>query len=164
MCQSLFDHHKTKPRSTHCSGLINRYVGNLQPCRACFRLPARVCAQERGERELIIDALGNAASAAAPAAIRHQYPQHHFAPLRRLVEARNRCYGSTANSFGEYAPEPTQKRKEGRPLVRDSTMNRPLVSRSVGSGPIQGVIAYKIQKPIHGPHLRLGFLTTGRTR
>jgi hypothetical protein len=67
---------------------------NLPPMPGVFPdYPAPVVRNAAGERELTHDALGNAASAACGRVSRHQYPQHHFASLARLVEAGKSLLG-----------------------------------------------------------------------
>ena len=66
--------------------VINRYIGNLPPMPGVFPdYPAPVVRNVGNERELV-DALGNAASAARGRPPCHEYSQHLVASLARLAQ------------------------------------------------------------------------------
>jgi hypothetical protein len=67
--------------------VMNRYVGNLAPMRACFPIIARRYRPQCGHRTRVgRHAVGHAAAAAHWRAIGHQHPQHVLAKLARLAQ------------------------------------------------------------------------------
>jgi putative SOS response-associated peptidase YedK len=68
--------------------VINRYVGNLPPVPGVFPdYPAPVLRNDQGEREMVMIALGHAATAEVRRGAFHQHSQHVVAALARLAEA-----------------------------------------------------------------------------
>jgi putative SOS response-associated peptidase YedK len=101
------------------------------------------------------DALGNAATATHKWATCHEYSQYLVSALAGLAETESRCL-VPANSFAEYAPEPMSSGSR--------SMMIPRRSRLPVFGPnSKGTVGTK-SKPIPGPRLVYGFLTTARTR
>jgi putative SOS response-associated peptidase YedK len=98
--------------------VINRYVGNLhnlQPMPGVFPdYPAPVDRAAGAERELTMR-WGMPASAARRG---FQYPQHDFAPLARLVEARKSLLGPGKQLRRVRAGTEPRDQKEGRGVVR----------------------------------------------
>ena len=88
--------------------VINRYVGNLQPMPGVFPdYPAPVVRNERGERELTMMRWGMPppprAGGYPVTNIRNTTSPH----WRGWLKPENRCL-VPANSFAEYAPEPSR--------------------------------------------------------
>jgi putative SOS response-associated peptidase YedK len=74
--------------------VMNRYVGNLPPMPGVFPdYPAPVV-RNAGSARARPDALGHAATAADRRAASDQHPQHFFAALARLAEARKPLLGA----------------------------------------------------------------------
>lgn len=94
----------------------------------------------------------------ALAARRSQYPQHLVTALARLVEAGKPLPGAF-NSFAEYAPEPNPETKKKDVVWFALNDDRPLAAFAGIWTEFKGDRGTK-SKPIPGPHLVYGFLTT----
>jgi hypothetical protein len=93
-----------------------------------------------------------------PTAHRHPYPQHHFTHWRGWLKPENRCL-VPFNSFAEYAPEPNPETKKKDVVWFALNDNRPLTAFAGIWTEFKGNRGTK-SKPIPGPHLVYGFLTT----
>ena len=101
-----------------------------------------------------VDALGHAAAASAHRrAACDQYPQHQLAAL-----PKNRCL-VPFNSFAEYAPEPNPETKKKDVVWFALGDDRPLTAFAGIWTEFKGDRGPK-SKPVPGPHLVYGFLTT----
>jgi hypothetical protein len=98
------------------------------------------------------DALGNAATATHKRATCHEYSQYLVSALAGLAETESRCL-VPANSFAEYAPEPMSSGSRSMMIPRRSRL--PVFGPN--SKETVGTIK---SKPIPGPRLVYGFLTT----
>jgi hypothetical protein len=86
------------------------------------------------------------------------YPQHLLAALARLARAGKSLLGP-ANSFAEYAPEPNPEPKKNGVVWFALNDARPLFTFAGIWTQFRGDRGTK-SKPIPGPHLVYGFLTT----
>ena len=102
--------------------------------------------------------MGHAAPAADGRTAGDKHPQYILTALEHVAEAGNRCL-VPANSFAEYAPEPNPETKKKDVVWFALNESRPLFcfagiwtnfNRGRGTK----------SKPIGGPHLVYGFLTT----
>ena len=102
--------------------------------------------------------MGYAAAAEIRRAPGHQHPQHFIAALARLAEAGKPGL-VPVSSFSEYAPEPNPA--TGKKDIVWFAMNedRPLFSFAGIWTEFKGECGPK-SKPVSGPHLVFGFLTT----
>jgi putative SOS response-associated peptidase YedK len=132
--------------------VMNRYVGNLPPMPGVFPdYPAPVVRNTGAQRELTMMRWGMpppSRTAGPPVTNVRNTSLPHW---RAWLEPKNRCL-VPANSFAEYAPEPNSKvvwfaLNEDRPLFAFGG----LWTEFNGD---------RGTKPISGPHLVYGFLTT----
>jgi putative SOS response-associated peptidase YedK len=139
--------------------VINRYVGNLPPMPGVFPdYPAPVVRNAGAERELTMMRWGMpppSRTAGPPVTnIRHTSSPH----WRAWLEPKNRCL-VPANSFAEYAPEPNPATKKKDVVWFALNEDRPLFAFGGLWTEFRGDRGTK-SKPIPGPHLVYGFLTT----
>jgi putative SOS response-associated peptidase YedK len=134
--------------------VINRYVGNLPPMPGVFPdYPAPLVRNAGTERELTMMRWG-----VPPPSRAGGFPQHHFAALARLAEAGEPLPGA-ANSFAEYAPGPNPETKKKDVVWFALNEDRPLFAFAGIWTEFKGDRGTK-SKPVPGPHLVYGFLTT----
>jgi putative SOS response-associated peptidase YedK len=138
---------------------MNQYVGNLPPMPGVFPdYPAPVVRNAGSERELILMRWGMPLpprTAGPPVTnIRHTSSPH----WRAWLEPRNRCL-VPANSFAEYAPEPNPETKKKDVVWFALNEDRPLFAFGGLWTEFRGDRGTK-SKPVPGPHLVYGFLTT----
>lgn len=137
--------------------VVNRYVGNLPPGPGVFPdYPAPATRNIDHGTELISMRLGDAAAAEVRRPAGH--PQHFIAALARLAEAGDPLPGPV-NRFAEYAPEPNPETKK-KDVVWFAINDARLLFAFAGIwAEFKGDRGAK-SKPIPGPHLVYGFLTT----
>jgi hypothetical protein len=112
--------------------------------------PAPVVRNAGAERELIMMRWGMPASAACGRLSRHQHPQHHFAPLARLVKAGKSLPGTVQQLRRVRAgAEPAKKKDVVWFALND---DRPLTAFAGVWTEFKGDRGTK-SKPIPGPHL-----------
>jgi hypothetical protein len=148
----------------HEPGRHHRAVPRYQPLRRepasdAGRVSGLSCAgdpQHRDRHRADDHALGHAASATHGRRASYQHPQHVIAPLAGLAEGR--CL-VPANSFAEYAPEPNPETKKKDVVWFALNDDRPLFAFGGIWTTYNGDRGTK-SKPIPGPHLVYGFLTT----
>jgi putative SOS response-associated peptidase YedK len=143
--------------------VMNQYVGNLPPMPGIFPdYPAPVVRNAGqnadGERELIMMRWGMPPpprGASIPVTNIRNTSSPHW---RGWLKPEHRCL-VPANSFAEYAPEPhpATKKKDVVWFARDE--DRPLFAFAGIWTEFKGDRGTK-SKPIPGPHLVYGFLTT----
>src|SRR6202035_3314262 len=138
--------------------VMNRYVGTLPPMPGVFPdYPAPVVRNASADRELVMMRWGMPppprAGGFPVTNIRNTTSPH----WRGWLKPESRCL-VPANSFAEYAPEPNPATGKKDVVWFALDDDRPL-SRSQASGPSSGDRCTK-SKPIPGPHLVYGFLTT----
>jgi putative SOS response-associated peptidase YedK len=102
--------------------------------------------------------VGRAAAITYRRAARHQHPQHVVAALAGLAQAREPVL-VPFNSFAEYAPEPNPQTKKKDVVWFALNDDRPLTAFAGIWTEFKGDRGTK-SKPIPGPHLVYGFLTT----
>jgi len=139
--------------------VINRYVGNLTPMPGVFPdYPAPVIRNDKNEREIVMMRWGMPppSRTAGPLVtnIRNTSSPH----WRAWLEPKNRCL-VPANSFAEYAPETNPETKKRDVVWFALNQNRPLFAFAGIWTEYRGDRGTK-SKPIPGPHLVYGFLTT----
>src|SRR3982750_3683600 len=88
----------------------------------------------------------------------NEHPQHFITALARLAEPENRCL-VPANSFAEYAPEPNPETRKKDVVWFGLNDERPPFAFGGIWTEFKGDRGTK-SKPIPGPHLVYGFLTT----
>ena len=139
--------------------VMNRYVGNLPPMPGVFPdYPAPVVRNTGGERELTMMRWGMPPpprTGGPPVTNIRNTSSPHW---RGWLKPENRCL-VPANSFAEYAPEPNPE--TGKKDVVWFALNdeRPLFAFGGIWTEFKGDRGTK-SKPIPGPHLVYGFLTT----
>jgi putative SOS response-associated peptidase YedK len=99
--------------------------------------------------------LGHAVTAAHGRSAGHQHPQHDIAALAQL----GKPVLGAANSFAEYAPEPNPETKKKDVVWFALNDERPLTAYAGIWTEFAGDRGPK-SKPVSGPHLVYGFLTT----
>ena len=139
--------------------VMNRYVGNLPPMPGVFPdYPAPVVRNAGTDRELIMMRWGMPppprAGGFPVTNIRNTTSPH----WRGWLKPENRCL-VPANSFAEYAPEPNPETKKKDVVWFALNDDRPLFSFGGIWTEFRGDRGTK-SKPIAGPHLVYGFLTT----
>jgi putative SOS response-associated peptidase YedK len=140
--------------------VMNRYVGNLPPMPGVFPdYPAPVVRNTDHGTELATMRWGMPPPPRAPSNypvtnIRNTASPHWRAWLR----PENRCL-VPANSFAEYAPEPNPATKKKDVVWFALNEGRPLFAFAGIWTEFKGDRGTK-SKPIPGPHLVYGFLTT----
>jgi len=138
---------------------MNRYVGNLPPMPGVFPdYPAPVVRNAGTGRELTMMRWGMPPPPRADGFpvtnIRNTTSPH----WRGWLKPENRCL-VPANSFAEYAPEPNLETKKKDVVWFALNDNRPLFAFGGIWTEFRGDRGTK-SKPIPGPHLLYGFLTT----
>jgi putative SOS response-associated peptidase YedK len=138
--------------------VVNRYVGNLPPMPGVFPLSSARGSQRRRRPRNGAHDMGHATTAAhrwpAVTNIRNTTSPHWHGWLK----PENRCL-VPFNSFAEYAPEPNPETKK-KDVVRFALNDeRPLTAIAGIWTEFKGDRGTK-SKPIPGPHLAYGFLTT----
>ena len=121
------------------------------------RLPRAGGAQRRHRSRTGHDAVGHAA-AAEKLGTGHQHPKHHLAHWRGWLKPECRCL-VPFNSFAEYAPEPNPETGKKDIVWFALNDDRPLAAFAGIWTEFKGDRGTK-SKPVHGPHLVYGFLTT----
>jgi putative SOS response-associated peptidase YedK len=140
--------------------VINRYVGNLPPMPGVFPdYPAPVVRNDQGgEREMVMMRWGMPpplrAGGFPVTNIRNTTSPH----WRGWLKPENRCL-VPFNSFAEYAPEPNPETKKKDVVWFALNDDRPLAAFAGIWTDFKGERGTK-SKPIPGPHLVYGFLTT----
>jgi putative SOS response-associated peptidase YedK len=139
--------------------VINRYVGNLPPMPGVFPdYPAPVVRNVGDDRELTMMRWGMPPPprAAGPPVtnIRNTASPH----WRGWLKPENRCL-VPFNSFAEYAPELNPETKKKDVVWFALNVDRPLIAFAGIWTEYRGDRGTK-SKPIPGPHLVYGFLTT----
>jgi putative SOS response-associated peptidase YedK len=134
--------------------VMNRYVGNLPPMPGVFPdYPAPVIRNARSERELTMMRWG------MPPPLRTGGPPvTNIRIWRGWLTPENRCL-VPFNSFAEYAPEPNPETKKKDVVWFALNEDRSLCSFGGIWTEFKGERGTK-SKPIPGPHLVYGFLTT----
>jgi putative SOS response-associated peptidase YedK len=139
--------------------VVNRYVGNLAPMPGLFPdYPAPVVRNSGAERELILMRWGMPPpprTGGPPVTNIRNTSSPHW---RGLLKPENRCL-MPLNSFAEYAPEPNPETKKKDVVWFALNEDRPLCAFAGMSTEFKGDRGTK-SKPIPGPHLVYGFLTT----
>jgi putative SOS response-associated peptidase YedK len=102
--------------------------------------------------------VGNAAPAAGRRLPGHEYKEHGVAALEALADAGKPSPGPF-NSFAEYAPEPNPGTKKKDVVWFALNDDRPLTAFGGIWTEFKGDRGTK-SKPVSGPHLVYGFLTT----
>lgn len=141
-------------------GRMNRYVGNLAPMPGVFpNYPAPVVRNADGEAEEIV--LMRWGMPPPPRTggfpvtnIRNTNSPH----WRGWLKPESRCL-VPANSFAEYAPEPNPETNKKDVVWFALSNDRPLFTFAGIWTEFKGDRGTK-SKPVHGPHLVYGFLTT----
>jgi putative SOS response-associated peptidase YedK len=137
--------------------VINRCVGNLAPMPGVFP-PAPVVRNAGGERELTMTRWGMPppprAGGFPVSNIRNTTSPH----WRGWLKPECRCL-IPANSFAEYAPEPNPETKKKDVVWFGLNEDRPLFAFGGLWTEFKGDRGTN-SKPIPGPHLVYGFLTT----
>ena len=139
--------------------VINQYVGNLPPMPGVFPdYPAPVVRNAGGEREMVMMRWGMPppprAGGFPVTNIRNTSSPH----WRAWLKPESRCL-VPANSFAEYAPEPNPETKKKDVVWFALNDDRPLFAFGGIWSEFKGDRGTK-SKPIPGPHLVYGFLTT----
>jgi putative SOS response-associated peptidase YedK len=138
---------------------MNRNVGNLAPMPGVFPdYPAPVIRSVAAAEEMVLMRWGMPPPTQDGRAAGHQHPQHVVAALGGWQKPENRCL-VPANSFAEYAPEPNPATKKKDVVWFALEENRPLFCFAGIWTEFRGERGTK-SKPIPGPHLVYGFLTT----
>jgi putative SOS response-associated peptidase YedK len=140
-------------------GVMNRYVGNLPPMPGVFPdYPAPVVRNAGSERELTMMRWGMPppprVGGFPVTNIRNTTSPH----WRAWLKAESRCL-VPFNSFAEYAPEPNPETKKKDVVWFALNDDRPLAAFAGLWTEFKGDRGTK-SKPIPGPHLVYGFLTT----
>jgi len=143
--------------------VMNRYVGNLPPMPGVFPdYPAPVVRNAGAERELIMMRWGMPppprAGGFPVTNIRNTTSPH----WRAWLKPESRCL-VPANSFAEYAPEPNPDTKKKDVVWFALNDDRPLTAFAGIWAEFRGDRGTK-SKPVPGPHLVYGFLTTDAAR
>jgi putative SOS response-associated peptidase YedK len=140
---------------------MNRYVGNLPPMPGAFPdCPAPVVRNAGGEREMVLMRWGMpppSRTAGPPVTNIRNTSSPHW---RAWLEPKKRCL-VPANSFAEYAEPSPQTKKDVVWFALSE--DRPLFAFGGLWTEFKGDRRTK-SKPIPGPHLVYGFLTTAPTR
>jgi hypothetical protein len=118
-------------------------------------LPGTCCPQRRCRPRTDNDALGDATAAEVRRAADYQHQEYIVAAL---AKPENRCL-VPFNSFAEYAPEPNPETKKKDVVWFALNDDRPLTAFAGIWAEFRGDRGMK-SKPIPGPHLVYGFLTT----
>jgi putative SOS response-associated peptidase YedK len=139
--------------------VMNRYVGNLAPMPGVFPdYPAPVVRNAGTEREMTMMRWGMPppprAGGFPVTNIRNTTSPH----WRRWLKPESRCL-VPANSFAEYAPEPNPSTGKKDVVWFALNDDRPLFAFAGIWTEFKGERGTK-SKPIPGPHLVYGFLTT----
>jgi len=139
--------------------VMNRYIGNLPPMPGVFPdYPAPVVRNAGSDRELTMMRWGMPppprAGGPPVTNIRNTTSPH----WRGWLKPENRCL-VPANSFAEYAPEPNPETKKKDVVWFALNDDRPLFAFGGIWTEFKGDRGTK-SKPIPGPHLVYGFLTT----
>jgi putative SOS response-associated peptidase YedK len=139
--------------------VMNRYVGNLPPMPGVFPdYPAPVIRNAGADRELVMMRWGMPppprAGGFPVTNIRNTSSPH----WRAWLKPENRCL-VPFNSFAEYAPEPNPETKKKDVVWFAQNEDRPLFAFAGIWTEFRGDRGTK-SKPIPGPHLVYGFLTT----
>ena len=139
--------------------VMNRYVGNLPPMPGVFPdYPAPVIRNTGTGREMTTMRWGMPPPPRAgnfPVTNIRNTSSPHW---RAWLKPENRCL-VPANSFAEYAPEPNPETKKKDVVWFALNEDRPLFSFAGIWTDFKGDRGTK-SKPIPGPHLVYGFLTT----
>jgi putative SOS response-associated peptidase YedK len=139
--------------------VMSRYVGNLPPMPGVFPdYPAPVVRIDDGYREMIMMRWGMPPppkfGGPPDTNIRNTASSH----WRVWLKPESRCL-VPANSFSEYAPEPNPENGKKDVVWLAVNENRPLFAFAGIWTEYRGDRGTK-SKPIPGPHLVYGFLTT----
>ncbi len=139
--------------------VINRYVGNLPPMPGVFPdYPAPVVRNTDTGREMVLMRWGMPPpprTGGPPVTNIRNTSSPHW---RMWLKPENRCL-VPANSFAEYAPEPNPQTKKKDVVWFAINEDRPLFAFAGIWTEFKGDRGTK-SKPIPGPHLVYGFLTT----
>jgi putative SOS response-associated peptidase YedK len=139
--------------------VMNRYVGNLPPMPGVFPdYPAPVARNTDRERELVMMRWGMPPpprTGGPPVTNIRNTSSPHW---RGWLKPESRCL-VPFNSFAEYAPEPNPETKKKDVVWFALNEDRPLCAFAGIWTEFRGYRGTK-SKPIPGPHLVYGFLTT----
>ena len=139
--------------------VVNRYAGNLAPIAGVFPdYPAPVICNSRQGTELVMMRWGMPPpprTGGPPVTNIRNTSSPHW---RGWLKPEHRCL-VPANSFAEYAPEPNPETKKKDIVWFALGEERPLFSFAGIWTEFKGERGTK-SKPIPGPHLVYGFLTT----
>jgi putative SOS response-associated peptidase YedK len=139
--------------------VINRYVGNLAPMPGVFPdYPAPVIRNTDNGTELAMMRWGMPPpprTGGPPVTNIRNTSSPHW---RGWLKPQNRCL-VPANSFAEYAPEPNPETKKKDVVWFALNESRPLFAFAGIWSEFEGDRGTK-SKPVLGPHLVYGFLTT----
>jgi putative SOS response-associated peptidase YedK len=139
--------------------VINRYVGNLAPMPGVFPdHPAPVIRDAGQGRELVMMRWGMPPPSKSPFPIVTNIRNLSSPHWRPWTKPENRCL-VPFNSFAEYAPKPNPETKKKDIVWFAHGDDRPLSSFAGIWTEFKGDRGTK-SKPIPGPHLVYGFLTT----
>jgi len=138
---------------------MNRYVGNLPPCQACFQIILRQSCGTPAPSGSSSSCAGACPRRRAPGGppvtnIRNTSSPH----WRGSLKPENRCL-VPFNSFAEYAPEPNPETKKKDVVWFAINDDRPLTCFAGIWTEFKGDRGTK-SKPIPDPHQVYGFLTT----
>src|SRR3981189_722481 len=142
--------------------VVNRYVGNLPPMPGVFPdYPAPIVRNVGAERELTMMRWGmpppTKFGGAPVTNIRNTSSPH----WRGWLKPESRCV-VPVNSFAEYAPEPNPETKKKDVIWFALNEDRPLCASAGIWTEFKGERGTK-SRPVPGPHLVYGFLTTQPT-
>ena len=139
--------------------VMNQYVGNLPPMPGVFPdYPAPIVRNAGTEREMVMMRWGMPPpprTAGPPVTNIRNTSSPHW---RGWLRPENRCL-VPANSFAEYAPEPNPETKKKDVVWFALSDDRPLFAFGGIWTEFKGDRGTK-SKPIPGPHLVYGLLTT----
>jgi putative SOS response-associated peptidase YedK len=139
--------------------VINRYVGNLPPMPGVFPdYPAPVVRNTDTGRELAMMRWGMPPPSSKPGPPVTNMRNTSSSHWRMWLKPESRCL-VPANSFAEYAPEPNPETKKKDVVWFALNEDRPLFAFAGIWTEFRGDRGTK-SKPIPGPHLVYGFLTT----
>src|SRR6516165_8998796 len=139
--------------------VMNRYVGNLPPMPGVFPdYPAPVIRNTQSGTELTTMRWGMPPPARTRGPLVTNIRNTSSPYWRMWLEPEHRCL-VPANSFAEYAPEPNPETKKRDVVWFALDESRPLFGFAGVWTKFRGDRGTK-SKPIPGPHLVYGFLTT----
>jgi putative SOS response-associated peptidase YedK len=140
-------------------GRMNRYVGNLAPMPGVFPdYPAPVIRNDGDAEEMVLMRWGMPPPPRSPSPPVTNIRSTNSPHWRGWLKPESRCL-VPANSFAEYAPEPNPVTKKKDVAWFALEESRPLFTFAGIWTTFNGDRGTK-SKPVSGPHLVYGFLTT----